>query len=190
MIAFAFIGPDGLPTGGGIRPQLPDGGIALTAPFTTADLPRLRWTGRDWVTREVSRDPPPSGEEVLQKARDEARQRINARADHLRRTQLTDIAGQDAIYQAKRAEALAYLREAEMTGEPASLADYPWLQAELGVTAPTAWQLAQIWLHLSDAAAAALIATEGQRQADLQRIAAATDIAAIEAVLYRNPERT
>jgi hypothetical protein len=48
MIAFAFVDADGIPTGGGILPNLPEGAIELAAPFGTLDLPRIRWRNGAW----------------------------------------------------------------------------------------------------------------------------------------------
>jgi len=192
MIAFAFLGPDGIPTGGGIGPALPDGAVALPAPFTTAELPRLRCRAGQWEARPAP--PPPSAEDVaawqaamLVQARAEAVGRINALTDRFRQTEMTVIAGQDELYRLKRAEAVAYLAEAALRGEPAALADYPLLAAELGVTAETPWQLAQIWLHRAAATTAALAASEAARHAALAAIAAAPDAAAMERIISLFP---
>ncbi|MCU0826663.1 MAG: hypothetical protein MUE52_04495 [Tabrizicola sp.] len=180
MIAFAIIGPDGIPTGGGIRRTLPEGAVPLTAPFTTADLPRLRWQDGVWVERvDLTPDPTPDPEAFaaaqLARARLDAVDRINAATDAFRRRFYTDITGQDALYLEKRAEALAYVREAEESGEPKDLADYPLIANEIGVTAPTPWQLAQIWLHLSGAFKSIGAATERPRQIALNAVALARD---------------
>ena len=52
IIAFAMVDEDGIPTGGGSNRELPLGAVALTPPWTTPDLPRIRWTGEAWVERE------------------------------------------------------------------------------------------------------------------------------------------
>lgn len=188
MIAFAFVTPDGIPSHGGIRPTLPDGAIALPAPFTTADLPRLRWTGAEWVWREVKPDPAPTTEEIaaqaearLARAKGEATARVNARIDALRRRHYTVIAGQDALYLEKRDEALAYVAQTEIAGEPKDLTDYPLIANELGITGDTPWQIAQIWLHRSDAFRQIGAATERPRQIALNAIATAPDLDAIDA---------
>jgi hypothetical protein len=188
MIAYAFIGADGIPTGGGIRPTLPEGAVALAPPLTTADLPRLRWTGSDWAWREAWIAPAPTAEERaveaaarLASARAAALARVTQAVDALRRRVYTDIAGQDALYLEKRAEAVAYVRQTEMAGEPKDLDDYPLLANEVGVTAPTPWQLAQIWLHRSDQFKALGIATERARMIAATAITQAEGLAAIEA---------
>jgi hypothetical protein len=181
MISFAFISADGIPTGGGRQPELPEGAVPLDDPWTTADLPRLRYRAGAWELRvdidAVALEGPAERAAreaaVLAAARAAAVTRINARTDATRRRFYTAIAGQDALYLEKRAEALAYIREAEQSGEPATLEDYPLLANEVGVTAPTPWQLAQIWLHLSEAFKAIGGATERPRQIAMNAIAEA-----------------
>jgi hypothetical protein len=63
-----------------------------------------------------------------------------------RREYITDIPGQEMIYQAKVEEAKAYV---QMDAEPESLEEFPFLAQEVGVTAPSAWGLAQLWLFMS-----------------------------------------
>lgn len=189
MIAFAIIDANGHPTGGGIRPALPEGAIALTPPWTTADLPRLRWTGAEWVERDVVPVAPTKAElaereaAMLARARAEAVDRVNVRIDALRARIYTNITGQDALYLEKRAEAVAYIRQAEMSGEPGDLADYPLLAGEVGITAPTPWQLAQIWLHRSDQFKALGTATERVRMAAMLAISGASDLDGVETAL-------
>lgn len=56
---------------------------------------------------------------------------------------ITILPGQDMIYLAKEAEAKAYLQS-----ENPNLEDYPLLLAETGITTPTSFELAQLWLNL------------------------------------------
>ncbi|WP_149589838.1 hypothetical protein [Tabrizicola flagellatus] len=190
MIAFAYIDAEGRPIRGGVLPALPSGAVPLPAPFTTADLPRLAYRDGVWVWREEAKQPVvPTREEleaqaaaVLELARRDARRRINERIGALRSRIYTDIPGQDALYLEKRAEALAYVREAEMSGEPKDLADYPLIAGEVGITAPTAWQLAQIWLHLSDRFKAAGAATETARMRAMVAIETAPDLTTLEGI--------
>jgi hypothetical protein len=190
MIAYAFLTSDGIPTGGGVGPALPDGAVELTEPFTTADLPRLRYQGGSWEVRaDLVREAPPSPEDAAQRdafflarARAAYADRINTLTDAFRRQFYTSIAGQDALYLEKRAEALAYVRQTDQAGEPGTLDDFPLLANEIGVTAPTAWQLAQIWLHLSEAFKTIGAATERPRQIAMNAIATATDEDALLAI--------
>lgn len=188
MIAFAYVSSEGIPTGGGMRDALPDGAVVLPAPFTTQDLPRLMLRDGVWVWRDVEAEAIPP-EAVLADRLAGARRlivaQVNARVDAVRRRSRTVIAGQDALYERKAAEARAYVAATSQGSEPVSLEDYPLIAAEVGITAPEAWQVAQIWLHRSAAVAALDAATEAPRQAALAAIAEATSIAEIEAVYWR-----
>lgn len=53
--------------------------------------------------------------------------------------------GKTDVYEAKRKEADRYLAK----GKPKDLTEYPWLAAEIGITADTAAALAQIWIQKS-----------------------------------------
>jgi hypothetical protein len=190
MIPFAFIGPDGTPTGGGIKPTLPEGAVPLTPPFSTLDLPRLRYRDGVWEQRTDLLEPkPPTEAELVQRAaamlaraRTDASDRVNQSAGDLRRRIYTDIPGQDAMYLEKRAEAVAYVAETNHGGEPADLRDYPLLANEVGITTPTAWSLAQLWLNRSDQFKRVGAATESLRMQALIDISTAKDIAALEAI--------
>lgn len=190
MIAFAYLNDDGTPTGGGKHRELPEGAVPLTPPFTTLDLPRLRYRDGAWEERTDLPEPKPPTEAeqaeraaaMLDRARIEASAGINARVGDLRRRIYTDIPGQDAMYLEKRAEAVAYVAEARGRGEPATLADYPLLANEVGLTAPTAWTLAQLWLNRSDQFKRVGAATERLRMRAQIDISTAKDIKALEAI--------
>lgn len=84
----------------------------------------------------------------LQAAKIQAVAAINAEAGLTRQKYITTLPGQDMIYIAKEREALAYLA----TPPDVSLGDlsaYPMLAAEVGLTAPTARELAQVWANVS-----------------------------------------
>lgn len=57
---------------------------------------------------------------------------------------ITVLPGQDMIYLAKEAEAKAWVADAAP-----DLAAFPLLSAEVGITAPDADQLAQLWLNMA-----------------------------------------
>lgn len=189
MIAFAIIDKDGIPTGGGMRRELPEGAIELPAPYTTADLPRLIWRDGIWEERVLPAPPAPStaelaqrAAEMLTRARNEATDRINQRVGDLRKRIYTDIPGQDALYLEKRAEAVAYVAQANHGGEPKDLKDYPLLANELGITAPSAWMLAQLWLNRSDQFKRVGAETERARMQAMIAIATAPDFPTLEAI--------
>lgn len=81
--------------------------------------------------------------EALTNARAAARAELAARIEAARTALITDLPGQSMIYMAKEAEARAFLAEPDP-----DLADYPMLSAEVGITAPDAETLAQIWLNM------------------------------------------
>ncbi|PTX38104.1 hypothetical protein [Gemmobacter caeni] len=81
---------------------------------------------------------------ALEAAKAEARVTLAAAVTAARATLITDLPGQSMIYLAKEAEARAWM--ADPTPDPAA---YPLLSAELGITAPDAASLAQIWLNLA-----------------------------------------
>ena len=191
MIAFAYLDAQGYPTGGGVRPALPNGAVPLTKPFTTADLPRLRFHDGVWELRkDLPKVTQPTPEEiaarrieVLTQARRLAVKAINAHVGRIRSRIWTDIPGQDALYLAKRAEAVAYVAGIDQGGEPVTLQDFPLLENEIGITAPTPWQLAQIWLHRSDEFRRIGAATERARLQATNDVAVAPDEDAIDTIL-------
>lgn len=190
MIAFAYIDKNGIPVGGGIRREVPPEGVPLTPPFTTADLPRIQFRDGAWEERtDLPVPPPPTREEIaereaamLAKARAEAGGRINAQVGMLRKRIYTDIPGQDALYLEKRAEAVTYIAAAREGGEPATLTDFPLLENETGITAPSAWQLAQLWLNRSSQFKRVGAATERLRMRALIALESATDAETIQTI--------
>jgi hypothetical protein len=101
---------------------------------------------------------------------------INDWAGQQRLALITDLPGQDMIYLRKEAEAKAWM------ADPAPvLASYPLIAAELGITADTPDQIAQIWLNMADLWARAAAEIETNRLAAIQQIEAATTEAEIMA---------
>jgi hypothetical protein len=192
MIRFAQLDENGNPTFGGTRKELPEGAVELPEQYSFRDLPRLQYRNGAWEERKDYVPPSerePTDEDramaqaaMLARARAEAGTRINAAVGEVRKRIYTDITGQDALYLEKRAEAVAYVAEARGRGEPETLADYPLLANEVGVTAPTPWTLAQLWLNRSDQFKRVGAATERLRMQALVDISTAPDIAALEAI--------
>lgn len=112
--------------------------------------------------------------EALEDAKGAARARLSAHIEAARRSLITPLTGQDMIYLAKESEALAWV-----AAEAPVLAEYPLLAAEVGITAPDADQLAQLWLNM----AAIWRQTAAQLEALRLSVGAAIDAAtAIEGV--------
>lgn len=91
---------------------------------------------------------------------------------------ITDIPGQEAVYLSKADEAHAYLAT---TPEPSNLNEFPLLQAEVGITAGTATDLAQLWLANQAAWRQIAAILEGIRMAGYAAVDAATSAAEMEA---------
>ena len=100
---------------------------------------------------------------------------INVSAGAKRAEYVTVTPGQEMIYLAKEAEATRYLAES-----PVTLDGYPLLAAEVGITAPSAHELAQIWLNMSALWRQVAAAIEAIRLSAIQSITAANDPDSIE----------
>ena len=104
--------------------------------------------------------------------------RVSAGISSVRQRVITALPGQDMIYLRKEAEARAYLA----ASDPA-LADYPMIAAEVGVTAETAYQVAQVWIYMSQSWQALAASLEAIRLTTTNAIAAAADEAAVTTAL-------
>lgn len=105
---------------------------------------------------------------------------VNYLAGRERLKLITNIPGQDMIYLQKESEAIAYLSE---DPEPATLENYPFLEAEVGITATTALEVAQTYYTLSGQFKAAGAALENARLGAIVAIEGSTDAAVMEATL-------
>lgn len=70
--------------------------------------------------------------------------RLLNKVKELREPLVTNLPGQDMIYLRKEEEAARFLADPEP-----DMADYLLLSAEVGITAPSAYELAQLWLNMS-----------------------------------------
>lgn len=102
---------------------------------------------------------------------------VNAWAGRERARHITIAPGQDMIYLAKEAEALRYLADPD----PAP-ADYPLICAEVGVTAPDAYQIAQIWAQMAALWRQVAAQIETARLGTIAQIEAAQTEAAVSAI--------
>lgn len=71
---------------------------------------------------------------------------INERVGRERSAYVTLIPMQETVYAAKEAEATAWIAEAT---PPIDMARYPFIEAEIGITAPDADSVAQVFLNLA-----------------------------------------
>ncbi|MBD3788144.1 MAG: hypothetical protein IE922_14475, partial [Sphingomonadales bacterium] len=108
-------------------------------PHHVWDLPSESWVDPR-TTEQVAAD----DAAALEAARAAALARALELRAAARMHYITDIPGQDAIYASKLEEARAFLADAEPVA-----ADYPLIWSEVGVTAPTAAEVAQVFLNLN-----------------------------------------
>lgn len=114
----------------------------------------------------------------LAAAQQAALRQITAIRGKARLGYITDLPGQDMLYMAKAEEARAYLADA--APDPA---DYPLVMSEVGITASTAYEVAQIFANLNALwryAAGSLDAACFQAEAAVQQ---APDTDSIDAIL-------
>lgn len=79
-------------------------------------------------------------ETMRSRALDAVSQAVNDVRKHF----VSDLPGQDMVYLRKEAEARAWVASPQP-----DIADYPFLTAEVGITAPDPYQLAQVWLNMA-----------------------------------------
>lgn len=132
------------------------------------------WGGSEWIDPRTPADLAAE----LEAHRQGATARIASLRGQARLAYITDLPGQDMLYIAKAEEAAAYLSDPA----PAD-ADYPLVMSEVGITAPTAYEVAQVFANLNALwkyAAGSLDAACFQAEAAVQQ---APDIATIDAIL-------
>lgn len=116
-------------------------GTVKAYPEKPADFMTFNFETEEWI------DPREEDEIILHL--NEAKQNriflINEKIGRVRQNFITSLPGQDMIYLRKEQEARAYLLD-----EDPVLSQYPMIAAEIGVTAETAYQIAQIWLYMSN----------------------------------------
>lgn len=115
---------------------------------------------------------------ALQATRRAAIDRINALAGDLRATFITAIPGQEMLYLAKETEARAWTADQAPT-----LANYPLIAAEVGLTAPDGGALAQIWLNLGALWRQTAAQIETARMGAIYAVGSATSAPAIAAIV-------
>ena len=109
-----------------------------------------------------------AAEAALETARTSARARLAAAISDARTAMITLLPGQEMIYLAKEAEARDWLSAADP-----DIGGYVLLSAEVGITAPDADQLAQLWLNMGQLWRGAAAQLEALRMTVCAAIAAA-----------------
>ena len=159
MMIYMEIGADGVPirwassaeagmvpveTDVGVEGVYVVGGIAKLLPPQPDQHHVWDLASEAWVDPRTAEQVAADATAALEAARTAALARGLEMRAAARLLYITDIPGQDAIYQAKLEEARAYVLDAD----PAA-ADYPLIWSEVGVTAPTAAEVAQVFLNLN-----------------------------------------
>ena len=128
----------------------------------------------------------------------EAKAAVDDKAREVRARFATD--GKHQVYAEKRDEATRYIAADAEPGPAPDLTDYPYLAAEVGITAPTPLALAQLWLEMDSqwrrvAATIESISLNAKSQigsadsrAEMDAIAAAA-VAALDGIGEKPPER-
>lgn len=116
----------------------------------------------------------------LERAKFDARVRGRQAVDQARRAFISDFPGQSMIYADKEKEAIAYLAA---DPEPDDLTGFYWLPKEVGVTAPTAYELAQIWVNMAALWRSVGPEIEGLRMAFQNDLSAANTTASADAAI-------
>ena len=101
---------------------------------------------------------------------------VNRMIDQARRLFITPIVGQEMIYLEKGAEALRFVNA---DPEPTDLTDYPFIAAEVGVTATTAYEVAQLYLNLGAQWRFIGAALENLRLSSTSAVNASTSLAGV-----------
>jgi hypothetical protein len=114
----------------------------------------------------------------IDSTRREAISEINATVGSFRERFITTAPGQEMIYSAKEAEARSFI-----LNQPEALEEYPFIAAEVGILAPTAWQVAQIWLYMGASWRSIAANLEGLRVAATSAVAAAQSVEDIQTIL-------
>ncbi len=122
--------------------------------------------------------PAPTPAALLTAAKATASAQAEAAVSTIRRAFVTDLPGQEMIYLAKEAEARACL-----AATAPDLADYPFLSAEVGLTAATPAALAALWISMAGQWRAVAAQIEAARMTATASIGAATTPAEAEAAV-------
>ena len=93
----------------------------------------------------LSRSPESKAGELEQRKADTIKE-VNAKIGAVREEYITPIPGQEMIYSAKEEEAKAFN---VITPRPTDLSEFPFLDAEIGITAPSAQELADLWIQMA-----------------------------------------
>lgn len=115
---------------------------------------------------------------TLNQIKSDALEKLRFWIEEQRRSFVTVLPGQEMIYLAKEAEAHRFLADPDP-----DLAQYPFIQKEIGITAPTAYEIAQIWAWMAEFWRAAAADLEQARLGLAMQIQAAATKETVEAIV-------
>jgi hypothetical protein len=104
---------------------------------------------------------------------------VNRRIGEIRLNYITDMPGQDMVYQAKEAEAKEFLAQSPV---PTDLTPYPFISEEIGITGADAYEIAQIWVTLSAQWRQVAAGLENIRLEAVKVIEQSTDLVEIQSI--------
>lgn len=133
--------------------------------------PWSEWGGTEWITEDRSVLELEATKKILTG-------RVNEEIGLIRTKYITCIEGQEMLYLDKEREAVAFLSDPEP-----NMVDYPFISREVGVTATTAQELAQIWLNSAFMWRQIAAELEKQRFEAINAIAIATTYEEIETIV-------
>lgn len=103
---------------------------------------------------------------------------VNDKCSTIRSLYITDVKGQEVVYTMKRDEAVSYLNDSDP-----DLSDYPLIAAEIGITAPTAYEVAQVYINMNTMFVETLAALENIRLTTGVTIENATEKTSVDTAL-------
>lgn len=160
-----------------------ENGQLIPMPERPSPFHRFDYAILDWVDDRSAEQISAQAALDFTEAKRRAITLVNAWAARERIQYVTPLPGQDMIYLAKEAEALRYLADPD----PAP-AEYPLICAEVGVTAPDAYQIAQIWAQMAALWRQVAAQIETARLGTIRAITEAGDEDSVSAALAQLPD--
>ena len=144
-------------------------GLIKVRPTCPGEYYSFDTVSESWVDDSLTR---------LPEIKSKALRFVDEECSKVRSSYVTDISGQEMIYTMKRDEAVAYLNDSDPI-----LSDYPLISAEIGITATTAYEVAQIFINMSAMFTQALAALENIRLIAVSTINSATEKTGVDTAL-------
>lgn len=161
-----------------------DDGQLIPMPERPSPFHRFDYAILDWVDDRSAEQISAQAALDFTEAKRTAIAEVNAWAARERIQYVTPLPGQDMIYLAKEAEAIRWLAA---DPAPSDLTGYPLLAGELGITAETPDQLAQLWVNLGQIWRGLAAEIETLRLGTIKAITEASDGDGVSAALAQLP---